>query len=55
LTIPLGVAEDTESGKLSGVLAVQLTMSRSGEVLGKKLLFTTNTALGAQVLAAITD
>ncbi|HVT16480.1 MAG TPA: hypothetical protein VHQ90_09935 [Thermoanaerobaculia bacterium] len=42
-------------GKLSGVLAVQLKMSRSGEVLGKELLFTTNTALGAEVLAAITD
>jgi hypothetical protein len=40
-------------GKLSGSLAIQLTMSRSGEVLGKKILFTTNALLGDMVLAAI--
>ncbi|HVT16469.1 MAG TPA: hypothetical protein VHQ90_09880 [Thermoanaerobaculia bacterium] len=40
-------------GKLSGSLAIQLRMSRSGEVLGKKVLFTTNALLGDIVLAAI--
>jgi hypothetical protein len=42
-------------GKLSGNLALQLKMSRSGEVLEKKVLFTTNAGLAEIGLAAITD
>ncbi|HVT14837.1 MAG TPA: hypothetical protein VHQ90_01485 [Thermoanaerobaculia bacterium] len=42
-------------GKLSGDVAIQLKMTRKGEVLDKRLLFTTNPALAELALAAITE
>jgi hypothetical protein len=50
LTVTSGAA-----GKLSGSLALEVRMSREGAVLGKRLLFATNSPLGDTVLAHIDD
>jgi hypothetical protein len=44
-----------EVGKLSGNVALQVKMNHAGEVLEKKILFATKSALGDVALAAITD
>lgn len=46
---------DGALGKLTGTLAVQLQMSPTGEILGKRVLFATNARLGLAALAKIGD